>query len=151
MKSALNWQPWTNKLAVSLASLFMAWPMTATAFSNDAFECYGAVYSNLSEPPTLVNPAMRVGLHPQGKDPVIHLYTDSLAIMPLKSVKISDRFMRGRILSPSLPSIDLGRLLLRQKGLELTFSIAQAPRGDWQTAYDLSFVGECSSVGYRQD
>lgn len=151
MKSAINWQPSTNKLVVSLASVFMAWPMTATAFSNDAFECYGAVYSNLSKPPTLVNPAMRVGLHPQGKDPVIHLYGDTLAIMPLKSVKISDRFMRGRIHSPSLPSIDLGRLLLRQKGLELTFSIAQASRGDWQNAYDLSFVGECSSVGYRQD
>ena len=129
IKSAMNWQPSTNKLVVSLASVFMAWPMTATAFSNDAFECYGAVYSNLSKPPTLVNPAMRVGLYPQGKDPVIHLYGDSLAIMPLKSVKISDRFMRGRIHSPSLPSIDLGRLLLRQKGLELTFSIAQARRG----------------------
>ena len=151
MKSAMNWQPSTNRLLVTLASVFMAWPMTATAFSNDAFECYGAVYSNLNQPPTLVNPAMRVGLHPQGRDPVIHLYGDSLAVLPLKSVKISDRFMRGRIHSPSLPSIDLGRLLLRQKGLELTFGIAQAPRGASQTAYDLSFVGECSSVGYRPE
>ena len=151
MRSAVNWQPLLNRLLVALASASVAWPMTATAFSNDAFECYGAVYSNLSEPPTLVNPAMRVGLHPQGNDPVIHLYGDSLSVLPLKSVKISDRFMRGRIHSPNLPSTDLGRLLLRQKGLELTFNLAQAPHSTVTAAYDLSFVGECSSVGYRQD
>ena len=46
----------------------------AVGYSNDAFECYVAVYSALGEKPTLVNPALRVGLHPQGNDPVIHIY-----------------------------------------------------------------------------
>ena len=139
------------RLFEALALALTVWLVDATAFSNDAFDCYGAVYSNLGAPATLINPAMRVGLHPQGRDPVIHLYGGNLTVLPLKSVKISDRFIRGRIHSASAPSKDLGRLLLRQKGLELTFNLSRAQHGAVQAAYDLSFVGECSSVGYRQD
>ena len=122
-------------------------PNTA-GYSNDAFECYVAVYSVLGENPALVNPALRVGLHPQGNDPVIHIYGGELSILPLKSVTISDRFIRGRIHAAQKP-VELGGLLLKQRGLELTFNLTEFKRGTQERLSDLSFQGECSSVGYQ--
>ena len=133
-------------LAITLM-LFASSP-NAAGYSNDAFECYVAVYSALGEKPALVNPALRVGLHPQGNDPVIHIYGDELSILPLKSVTISDRFIRGRIHSAQKP-LELGRLLLRQRGLNLTFNLTEFKRGTQERLSDLSFQGECSSVGYQ--
>ena len=133
-------------LAITLM-LFARSP-NAAGYSNDAFECYVAVYSALGEKPALVNPALRVGLHPQGNDPVIHIYGDELSILPLISVTISDRFIRGRIHSAQKP-LELGGLLLRQRGLTLTFNLTEFKRGTQERLSDLSFQGECSSVGYQ--
>ena len=132
------------------ALLLLAGSPNAASYSNDAFECYVVVYSALGEKPTLVNPALRVGLHPQGNDPVIHIYGDDLSILPLKSVKISDRFIRGRIHSAQKRT-ELGGLLLKQRGLELTFNLTEFKRGTQERLSDLSFHGECSSVGYQND
>ena len=131
------------------ALLLLAGATNAAGYSNDAFECYVAVYSELGERPTLVNPALRIGLHPQGTDPVIHIYGDDLNILPLKSVKISDRFIRGRVHSAQKP-VELGGLLLRQRGLKLTFNLTKFKRGTQERLSDLSFQGECSSVGYQR-
>ena len=144
-----------NKLSsalrpVATALVLLACSPIAAGYSNDAFECYVAVYSVMGEKPTLVNPALRVGLHPQGNDPVIHIYGDELSILPLKSVTISDRFIRGRIHSAHKP-VELGGLLLRQRGLELTFNLTEFKRGTQERVSDLSFKGECSSVGYQSD
>ena len=100
-------------LAITLM-LFTNSP-NAAGYSNDAFECYVAVYSVLGKKPALVKPALRVGLHPQGNDPVIHIYDDELSILPLKSVTISDLFIRGRIHS-AVKTPELGGLLLQKKG-----------------------------------
>ena len=40
------------------ALLLLAGATNAAGYSNDAFECYVAVYSELGERPTLVNPAL---------------------------------------------------------------------------------------------
>ena len=63
--------------------LLLALPISTYGFSNDAFECYVAAYSSVSDPPALINPSLRVGLHPQGNDPVLHIYADRLTILPL--------------------------------------------------------------------
>ena len=136
--------------SLAIALVLLASSQHAAGYSNDAFECYGAVYSALGQEPKLVNPALRVGLHPQGNDPVIHIYGGELSILPLKSVTISDRFIRGRIYSAHKP-LELGGLLLRQRGLELTFNLTEFKRGTEQRLSDLSFKGECSSVGYQSD
>jgi len=139
---------WSTMRPLGIMLVLQASSSIAVGYSNDAFECYVAVYSALGEKPTLVNPALRVGLHPQGNDPVIHIYGNDLSILPLKSVTISDRFIRGRIHSAQ-KSKELGGLLLRQKGLELTFNLTEYARGTQKRLSDLSFKGECSSVGYQ--
>ena len=136
-------------MSLAVALVLLASSPIAVGYSNDAFECYVAVYSALGEKPTLVNPALRIGLHPQGNDPVIHIYGSDLSILPLKSITISDRFIRGRIHSAQKPK-ELGGLLLRQKGLELTFNLTEYARGTQERLSDLSFKGECSSVGYQE-
>lgn len=139
---------WSTMRPLGVMLVLQASSSIAVGYSNDAFECYVAVYSALGEKPTLVNPALRVGLHPQGNDPVIHIYGNDLSILPLKSVTISDRFIRGRIHSAQKPK-ELGGLLLRQKGLELTFNLTEYARDTQKRLSDLSFKGECSSVGYQ--
>ena len=42
------------------ALLLLAGSPNAAGYSNDAFECYVVVYSELGEKPTLVNPALRL-------------------------------------------------------------------------------------------
>ena len=124
-------------------------PVWVNAFSSDAFECYVAVYTNMSDPPSLVNPALRVGLHPRGNDPVLHIYADRLTILPLKSITISDRFIRGQIYSNDKTPVELGSLLLRQRGLTIRFDLTQSRRGSPEPMADLSMRGECSSIGYQ--
>lgn len=125
------------------------WPSTARAFSNDAFECYVAAYSHQTQPPRLINPSLRVGLHPQGNDPVLHIYGPRLRVLPLKNLRISDRFMRGRIHSDVRPDLELGGIMLRQRGLMLTFNLSQLDT-DANQSVNWVFEGECSSVGYQQ-
>ena len=124
--------------------------MSTNGFSNDAFECYVAAYSGVSEPPVLINPSLRVGLHPQGNDPVLHIYEDHLTILPLKSLTISDRFIRGKIHSNDKQTVELGSLLLRQKGLAIQFNLTRTKRGSQKPTSDLRMLGECSSVGYQR-
>lgn len=130
--------------------LLLALPMSTYGFSNDAFECYVAAYSGVSEPPVLINPSLRVGLHPQGNDPVLHIYADHLTILPLKSLTISDRFIRGKIHSNDKQTVELGSLLLRQKGLAIQFNLTRTKRGSQEPTSDLRMLGECSSVGYQR-
>jgi hypothetical protein len=127
----------------------LAIPVWVNAFSNDAFECYVAVYTNLTDPPSLKVPALRVGLHPKGNDPVLHIYADRLKILPLKALTISDRFIRGQIYSNDKIPVELGSLLLRQRGLTIRFNLTQSRRGSSEPITDLSMRGECSSIGYR--
>ena len=68
---------------------------------------------------------------------MIHIYGDDLNILPLKSVKISDRFIRGRVHSAQKP-VELGGLLLRQRGLKLTFNLTEFKRGTQERLSDLS-------------
>ena len=130
--------------------LLLALPVSTNGFSNDAFECYVAAYSNTSDPPVLISPSLRIGLHPQGNDPVLHIYSDRLTILPLKSLTISDRFIRGKIHSNDKQNIELGSLLLRQKGLMIRFNLTRTKRGSQEPTSDLRMLGECSSVGYQR-
>ena len=130
--------------------LLLALPLSTYGFSNDAFECYVAAYSNMSDPPVLISPSLRIGLYPQGNDPVLHIYSDRLTILPLKSLTISDRFIRGKIYSNDKQNVELGSLLLRQKGLMIRFNLTRTKRGSQEPTYDLRMLGECSSVGYQR-
>jgi hypothetical protein len=122
----------------------------AAAFTNRSFECYVAVYTEGSQSRTLINPSFRVGLHPSGSDPAIHLYGNTLQIIPLSDIRHSDRFIRATIVSAEQRRRELGRLLLQQRGLNLEFNLKADRRGSSETDENTVFVGECSSIGYRR-
>ncbi|MDC3124310.1 hypothetical protein OBB00_06305 [Gammaproteobacteria bacterium] len=104
----------------------------------------------MSEPQVLINPSLRIGLHPQENDPVLQIYADHLTILPLKSLTISDRFIRGKIHSNDNQTVELGSLLLRQQGLAIQFNLTRTKRGSQEPTSDLRMLGECSSVGYQR-
>ena len=120
------------------------------AFTNQSFECYVAAYVDENQSRRLINPSLRVGLHPSGSDPAIHLYGNALQIIPIADIRLSDRFLRATIVSPEQRSRELGRLLLRQRGLNLEFDLKADRRGSSKADNNTVFICECSSVGYQR-
>lgn len=122
----------------------------SAAFTNQSFECYVAAYAEEAQSRTLINPSLRVGLHPSGSDPAIHLYGSTLQVIPIADIRLSDRFLRATIVSPEQRNRELGRLVLRQRGLNLEFSLRADRRGSSKANNNTVFSGECSSIGYQR-
>jgi hypothetical protein len=122
----------------------------SAAFTNRTFDCYVAAYAEENQSRRLIAPSLRVGLHPSGSDPAIHLYGSSLQVIPITDIRRSDRFLRATIVSAEHRSRDLGRLLLRQRGLNLEFNLRADRRGSSEADNNTVFIGECSSVGYQR-
>ena len=137
-------------LTTVMLSTSMIGNAATAAFTNRSFECYVAAYAKDSQSQTLINPSLRVGLHPSGSGPAIHIYGSTLRVIPISAVRHSDRFLSATIVSAAQRDRELGRLLLRQRGLNLEFNLTADRRGSSEADENTVFVGECSSVGYQR-
>ena len=148
----MRWHGLTVLPAALVAIALLALSQHASAASrHQSFECYVAAYAVRSGTRTLVNPVMRVGLYPSGSDPALHLYGRTLQIIPLTNIRISDRFIRANLPSETQSDRDIGKLILRQRGLRLEFQLSSDRRGATETGPHTVFIGECSSIGYERD